>query len=88
MFSRWLWIPFMTPILCISQLTSAFILTQFPAENKSTEHKPHAVTELQLFDEVFPELVTELTDKGIPDQDVQDAMTWFKRVNYVLLSVC
>ncbi|KAL3842660.1 hypothetical protein ACJMK2_020650 [Sinanodonta woodiana] len=36
--------------------------------------------ELDLFDAVFPELVTFLTEKGLNDPEIADASKWFKEV--------
>ena len=53
--------------------------------NLSPKQQKMLPTELQQFDEVFPELVCGLTEKGFPQDDLTDAMTWFRRVcNHLL----
>ena len=53
-----------------------------PPEDK----KRKEMTELQLFDELFPVLVEDLTKNGMKDDEITSAIEWFKEVS--LLIVC
>ncbi|KAK2144097.1 hypothetical protein LSH36_785g01038 [Paralvinella palmiformis] len=37
-------------------------------------------TDLELFDEVFPKLVSDIVENGLQQSEVKDALSWFKKV--------
>ena len=42
--------------------------------------KGKMVTDLELFDEVFTQIVDDLTKAGLQDKEIGDSMVWFKEV--------
>ena len=51
-----------------------------PPEDK----KRKGMSELEMFDELFPTLVGDLTKNGIKDDEISSAVEWFKKVNKAL----
>ena len=44
-------------------------------------------TDLELFDEVFPKLVSDIVENGLQQSEVKDALSWFKKVNLTVAVV-
>ncbi len=48
----------------------------------SPEHKkPRKPEELEKFDELFPQLVNDLTKQGLKEDEISSAIEWFKKVS-------
>lgn len=47
------------------------------------DKKPRLSTELEKFDEIFPELVDFLTTTALKDVGRRDAFNWFKEVYFL-----
>jgi len=47
----------------------------------SEPKKTKQMTDLEMFDELFPVLVDNLTKNGLKDTEISDAMAWFKKVS-------
>ena len=47
-----------------------------PPEDK----KRKGMSELDMFDELFPTIVDNLTKNGIKDDEISNAVEWFKKV--------
>ena len=48
-----------------------------------TDKKAQSMSQLELFDELFPILLDNLTKQGLKDDEISGAMEWFKKVNCV-----
>ena len=54
-----------------------------PPEDKRRKE----MTELQLFDELFPTLVEDLTKNGLKDDEITGAIEWFKEVSLFIMYI-
>ena len=55
--------------------------------SESTAKKAKHMTELELFDAVFPDLVSLLCDSNLKDNELAPAAEWFQEVRMICLFV-
>lgn len=48
--------------------------------NSPLKKKACQSTDLELFDDIFPKLVSDLVENGIRQSEIQDSLDWFKKV--------
>lgn len=75
-----------TSIGCSSDILFFFLCEQKMAEGPPSKKpcRTDAVSDLHMFDELFPTLVDSLSKNGLKDPEIKDAIRWFKKVCLVL----
>lgn len=56
--------------------------------NMTNPKKTKVASELEQFDDIFPELVESLTKIGLKDNQICDAVSWFKEVGPRIRGIC
>ena len=62
---------------CVDQKSLLFQMSDSPTK-KQAKLEP---SELEIFDEIFPQLVDNITQFSSKEQDIAPALNWFKRVH-------